>query len=150
MFKFSKPKSKGDKNQGGHLSQSRASDTNEKRSISQHDNVHHNDKKKALNLKLQVDQNNATLFEAKWPLTHEERIAELERYYHDPRLHSQQVNILAAINYHRQYPSTSLCSRKATTFSGGRVIPHLDDWDGKSPLWREGIMLMHAYNVVLL
>lgn len=56
----------------------------------------------------------------KWPVTHSERIHELEDHLPDPSLYLSQENILGAIRYHQSFDPNEWCSREPVYFQNGK------------------------------
>jgi hypothetical protein len=57
----------------------------------------------------------------KWPLTHSERIVELQELLTMEYWRSNHENIRAAIEYHRGFPSGELCSKEWVSFCDGEM-----------------------------
>ena len=55
----------------------------------------------------------------KWPLTHSERVVELEELLTMDYYKPNHENIRAAIEYHRGFPSNELCSAEFVNFCDG-------------------------------
>jgi hypothetical protein len=66
----------------------------------------------------------------KWPLTHAERILELERFVMTAHV-DQRENIEAAIEYHRGFPASGLCSPVPVYFINGERVElnELKEWN---------------------
>jgi hypothetical protein len=73
-------------------------------------------------------------FKWKWPLTHAERIVELQELLTTRYWALQYPNIQGAIDYHRGFPADELCSRERTCFTDGKLVPREDI---KFPFWME-------------
>jgi hypothetical protein len=73
-------------------------------------------------------------FKWKWPLTHAERIVELQELLTTRYWTLQYPNIQGAIDYHSGFPADELCSRERTHFTDGKLVPREDI---KFPFWME-------------
>ena len=71
----------------------------------------------------------------KWPLTHGERVVELQNALQDPRLFRFHENIRAAIEYHQRFNQQELCSPQSMYFQNGRQVP--EDKRGDAICWLE-------------
>jgi hypothetical protein len=58
----------------------------------------------------------------KWPVSHVERIQELELLLQEPSFEKQHANIRTAIEWHRTMPPDEHCSREYTYFCGGSKV----------------------------
>lgn len=65
----------------------------------------------------------------KWPITHRERIQELEDYFPDPRFTYLAHNIRAAIEWHRSFDLDAYCSREKVWFVKGKLFDGEPTWD---------------------
>jgi hypothetical protein len=70
----------------------------------------------------------------KWPLTHSERITELEDYIRDDTHQIHTANVHAAINYHKTFPPNDICSTAEVKFQKGLLVEKLDL---SGPAWFE-------------
>jgi len=61
----------------------------------------------------------------KWPLTHKERIAELEPLLSDEHWEHNWVNINAAVEWHKEFPRDTLCEYTLVNFQHGRQVEDL-------------------------
>lgn len=61
--------------------------------------------------------------ELKWPLTHSERVVELQNALQDPQQFRFHENIRAAIEYHQRFNQQELCSPQLIYFQNGRQVP---------------------------
>lgn len=77
--------------------------------------------------------NKATEF--KWPLTHGERVVELQDALQDPRFFRFHENIRAAIEYHQRFNQQELCSPQLIYFQNGRIVP--ENERGGAVCWME-------------
>ncbi|KAJ9251186.1 hypothetical protein DTO207G8_5537 [Paecilomyces variotii] len=80
-------------------------------------------------------------FEAKWPLTHAERIKELEELSKDYEKTAQKENIRAARLYHAQFPPDEVVPEKLIFFQDGKQVEETEIkvdggvvWDESPPM----------------
>ena len=76
----------------------------------------------------------------KWPLTHQERICELEAYIQDNENTPFKIrieNVKAAIEYHKTFPKDEYCSVAFTYFQSGEIRQKKDLTVAEEPHWRE-------------
>ncbi|KAN0067981.1 hypothetical protein V8E54_013909 [Elaphomyces granulatus] len=79
--------------------------------------------------------------ESHWPLTHAERIRELESLLNDERFSSTVRNIRAAIRHHRSFDQNALCGDGPVYFQNGRVLERNEIVIlPYEPFWMEGIL----------
>lgn len=60
--------------------------------------------------------------EAKWPISHRDRIIELRALENDPTQALFRKDISAAIAFHRGFQEDELCSPGPRYFQGGREV----------------------------
>jgi len=65
--------------------------------------------------------------EWKWPLTHRERIEELEGVLRDESWEPNFENIKAAIEYHKGFDLDTICDRDDVFFQHGRRLESLHE-----------------------
>jgi hypothetical protein len=71
----------------------------------------------------------------KWPLTHSERIMELQELLTMDYYKRNHENIQAAIEYHRGFPAGEFCSDNRVYFMDGRKLD--EEEDPLPPMWAE-------------
>jgi hypothetical protein len=71
-----------------------------------------------------------------WPLTHEERIKELEAILLDELWQVQLDDIKAAINYHKELDGKAICKWGSVSFYNGRR-PEGGEYPPGQPTWIE-------------
>ena len=79
--------------------------------------------------------------EPKWPLTHGERVVELQNVLQDPQKAIFHENIRAAIKYHPGFGQQELCSEQLIYFQNGRQVSE-DERDGIC--WMEVCLCMSS------
>lgn len=70
----------------------------------------------------------------KWPLTHSERIIELEDLLTRDYFKKNHENIRAAIDYHREFPADQLSSDELVDFMDGKKVDFAACYP---PFWSE-------------
>jgi hypothetical protein len=70
-----------------------------------------------------------------WPLTHSERIAELQEALKDESFLLHKDNIQAAIAYHKELDPNALCDPKFVHFQNGQEVEEPDS--GCLSYWAE-------------
>lgn len=79
----------------------------------------------------------------KWPLTHKERIDELQGYLEDASQFRYHLDISAAIDFHRAFNGDDLCTLEPVYFHQGRQV----DANERSGLcWME-VSALHSYSI---
>ena len=71
----------------------------------------------------------------KWPVTHSERIVELQELLTMDYWKRNHENIRAAIEYHRGLPGGEFCSNNRVYFMDGRKLD--EEEDALPPFWIE-------------
>lgn len=89
--------------------------------------------------------NRGAHFKWKWPLTHEERIKELEAVLLDERWERQVNDIKAAIEYHKEFDGNALCESDMINFHNGRRLE-----EGEYPPGQPGWVEVSTLEYVLL
>lgn len=76
-------------------------------------------------------------FEAKWPLTHAERIKELEELSKHYEKTAQKENIRAARLYHAQFPPDEVVPEKLIFFQDGKQVEETEIKVDGGVVWDE-------------
>lgn len=76
-------------------------------------------------------------FIPKWPLTHSERIEELDRYLPFYQNSPQRHNIIALKEWHAQYPGDEIVSNETVWFERGKKVEPSEIVAGAFEVWEE-------------
>jgi len=77
--------------------------------------------------------------ECHWPITHAERIQDLESMLNDKRYSSTADSIRAALEYNKLFNQNALCEDEPVYFQNGRRLEK-DEKLTDEPFWMEGVL----------